>query len=139
MGKGNGKENVEAKDTGIPMGEFRIGRIGKMERFRGYIKFYPENGGWILRIPPGKVLIIPDDKDTAKELGKIYKDIEKEKLGKILKENWKILENYGVMKENPIVSKKRKKEKKEKKSIIDELRELPKEERIQIINELLSD
>jgi len=140
MGKNVGKD-IEAtegrKQQGIILGEFRItGNIGQIEKFRGYLKFFPKEGGWILRIPPSKVIIIPDTKERAKELMKLYKSIIKEK-GKVLPENLEIIRKWVGDTEIIGNSKKGKKGKKGKKSLIDELRKLPKEERAEIISELL--
>jgi len=97
-GKGNMRKDMEAtegrKQQGIILGEFRItGNIGQIEKFRGYLKFFPKEGGWILRIPPSKVIIIPDTKERAKELMKLYKSIIKEK-GKVLPENLEIIKKW---------------------------------------------
>ena len=94
-GKNMGKdmEATEGKDTMI-FGEFRIGQnVDTIEKFRNYLKFIPKEGGWILRIPPSKVIIIPDTKERAKELMKLYKSIIKEK-GKVLPENLEIIRKW---------------------------------------------
>jgi len=96
--KGNG--NMEASKQGskeIEIWNMEIsltGNVGRIERFRGYVKVNPPEGqGWIWRIPPSKAIIRPYKKEQARELLKVYKEIEKEKLGKILQQNWKILED----------------------------------------------
>ena len=104
VGKNEARNNSE-----IWMGEISLtGNIGRIEQFRGYLKIYPREGGWILRIPPSKLLIRPYDKAQAKEIARIYKEIEKQKLGKILNENWRILEKYGYGKKETIISKEEK-------------------------------
>jgi len=121
-----------SNDTDTPIATIELsGNISKIERFRGYLKIYPLNGGWIFRIPPSKTLVKPFDKNQAKILGKIYKEIEKEKLGKVLKENWEILKKYGIQKEATIINQfkgKRKLENMTKKELLSILKELVKEE-----------
>jgi len=130
MGKG-----AEARET-IVLGEYRLtGHIDRIEKFKGYLKFGNRYNSWTTRVPPSMFLIIPANKDQAKEIGKILKQIEKEGY-KVLEDNWRILENYGIPKESPIVSRK---SKKSKKSLIQELRNLPREERARIISELLEE
>jgi len=98
-GKGMENGNVGAKDNNDNrnnqiFGEFRIGQnVDTIEKFRTYLKFIPKEGGWILRIPPSKVVIIPDTKKRAKELMKLYKTIMKEK-GKVLPENLEIIRKW---------------------------------------------
>ena len=98
-GKGRKNGNVGAKDgegnrNNQIFGEFRIGQnVDTIEKFRNYLKFIPKEGGWILRIPPSKVVIIPDTKERAAELMKLYKSIIKEK-GRVLQENIDILKRW---------------------------------------------
>lgn len=87
------KDNNDNRNNQI-FGEFRIGQnVDTIEKFRTYLKFIPKEGGWILRIPPSKVVIIPDTKKRAKELMKLYKTIMKEK-GKVLPENLEIIRKW---------------------------------------------
>ena len=103
MSKTTQTQQVEAGDNQRPLGEIHLsGNVGKIERFKGYIKIYPKDGGWILRLPPSKLIIHPYDKTQAKEIAKIYKQIQKEKLGTILKENIEIIKKYGFLQDTVI-------------------------------------
>jgi len=130
---GNIEASEQASKETIILGEFRpTGEITKFEKFKGYIKAINEKNSWIVRIPPSMIVISPSNKEQAKQIFSILKQIEKEGY-KILKENWEILQNrFGLSKEKTIVSRKQHKslnlEKLTKKELIQLLRESLKEE-----------
>ena len=150
--KENMRKDVEGReDKGIWICEVSLtGRVDTIEKFKGYVKVKSRDTGWIYRFPPGTTVIKPYSKQQAEKLWKVYREIEKEKQGKILQQNWEILKKFGYDREEIIIRKKKHAEKtkqgirdkqyqKKIQEIKDMIRDMDISEKLQILSEIYKD